>query len=403
MDTILLILSCRLGIGLKKNIEEEDMEIYERKNGIVVLIVIEALLIALSAGTSRNSLLFGIIVFIGIGILYMIPIIGQALGAVTSLAEASMVFELLRMQKLFNIVESVFISIIIFLVLIYLHNRTVGMADLRFEGFGWLLFEAAMVSVFLYELKNSIWLSLFALLVLIILSVIPRIRVVEFIGLSISTGYVSYRCVIPIVEQKYAFLAGTIIFIYSIIMYIYVYKSLDYIGMKKAKAEQEQRVKHILEYQEVLLNLYKKYSELEKEYYYYKTSVCVDSQEREEFENDWEKYIFYLNDNPYITFNCFFENEKMYKYRFYNRDYANSNYSGGNKSDKQENEEQNFQGNETIVYFKGVKSMDGLKSRYRELMKIYHTDNPNGDNEVCQIIQEEYNYLLKMYREKAPI
>ena len=49
------------------------------------------------------------------------------------------------------------------------------------------------------------------------------------------------------------------------------------------------------------------------------------------------------------------------------------------------------------IFFKGVDNAQNLKKRYRELLKIYHPDNVNGDNKLLQAIIDEYERLKKMY------
>ena len=48
-------------------------------------------------------------------------------------------------------------------------------------------------------------------------------------------------------------------------------------------------------------------------------------------------------------------------------------------------------------FFKGVNSLLALKKRYRDLMKIYHPDNMCGDHRLCDMINEEYNILLRQF------
>ncbi len=48
-------------------------------------------------------------------------------------------------------------------------------------------------------------------------------------------------------------------------------------------------------------------------------------------------------------------------------------------------------------FFHGVNSLLALKKRYRDLMKIYHPDNLCGDHEICDLINEEYNALLRQF------
>lgn len=49
------------------------------------------------------------------------------------------------------------------------------------------------------------------------------------------------------------------------------------------------------------------------------------------------------------------------------------------------------------IFFKGVNSELTLKKRYKDLLKIYHPDNMNGDKEVLQAINSEYTHLKRLY------
>ena len=49
------------------------------------------------------------------------------------------------------------------------------------------------------------------------------------------------------------------------------------------------------------------------------------------------------------------------------------------------------------ILFKGVRSGAALKKRYRELMKIFHPDNQDGDDSVIHAINIEYDRLKKVY------
>ncbi|MCR4656148.1 MAG: hypothetical protein K5770_07975 [Lachnospiraceae bacterium] len=51
---------------------------------------------------------------------------------------------------------------------------------------------------------------------------------------------------------------------------------------------------------------------------------------------------------------------------------------------------------DTGILFHGVDNILALKKRYRDLLKIFHPDNFDGDNEAVQIINEEYA-MLKDY------
>lgn len=49
------------------------------------------------------------------------------------------------------------------------------------------------------------------------------------------------------------------------------------------------------------------------------------------------------------------------------------------------------------IFFKGVCDTESVKKRYRALLKIYHPDNMNGDNDIVLAINEEYERLLRFY------
>jgi hypothetical protein len=45
------------------------------------------------------------------------------------------------------------------------------------------------------------------------------------------------------------------------------------------------------------------------------------------------------------------------------------------------------------MFFTGVKSRQSLRKRYRDLIKIYHPDNVDGDSSIAQEIMREYDKL----------
>lgn len=48
-------------------------------------------------------------------------------------------------------------------------------------------------------------------------------------------------------------------------------------------------------------------------------------------------------------------------------------------------------------YFKGTSDDISLKKRYKDLIKIFHPDNMNGDTTTLQEINREYEELKKVY------
>ena len=48
------------------------------------------------------------------------------------------------------------------------------------------------------------------------------------------------------------------------------------------------------------------------------------------------------------------------------------------------------------IFFRGVASQQSLKKRYKDLIKIYHPDNVDGDNSLVVEINREYNHLSQV-------
>lgn len=48
------------------------------------------------------------------------------------------------------------------------------------------------------------------------------------------------------------------------------------------------------------------------------------------------------------------------------------------------------------LFFTGVGSKQSLRKRYKDLIKIYHPDNLDGDNRTVQEINREYDQLCKV-------
>lgn len=51
------------------------------------------------------------------------------------------------------------------------------------------------------------------------------------------------------------------------------------------------------------------------------------------------------------------------------------------------------------LFFCGVDNEEALKKRYKDLIKIYHPDNLNGDKSTIQEINTEYEKLKALYEE----
>lgn len=51
-------------------------------------------------------------------------------------------------------------------------------------------------------------------------------------------------------------------------------------------------------------------------------------------------------------------------------------------------------------YFKNVNTLEELRKQYKELLKKYHPDNPNGSTEATQEVNAEYDTLFKTLKDK---
>lgn len=53
-----------------------------------------------------------------------------------------------------------------------------------------------------------------------------------------------------------------------------------------------------------------------------------------------------------------------------------------------------------MKWFKGVKNLEELRKKYRELLKQYHPDNMNGSDEITKEINIEYDRLFASFSEE---
>ena len=51
-------------------------------------------------------------------------------------------------------------------------------------------------------------------------------------------------------------------------------------------------------------------------------------------------------------------------------------------------------------YFNNVKTLEELRKQYKELLKKYHPDNPNGSTEATKEINVEYEKLFKVLKNR---
>lgn len=53
-----------------------------------------------------------------------------------------------------------------------------------------------------------------------------------------------------------------------------------------------------------------------------------------------------------------------------------------------------------MKYFKNVDSLEDLRKQYKELLKKFHPDNPDGSTEATQEINTEYDKFFKTLKDK---
>lgn len=53
-----------------------------------------------------------------------------------------------------------------------------------------------------------------------------------------------------------------------------------------------------------------------------------------------------------------------------------------------------------MTYFKNVETLEELRKQYKELLKKFHPDNPNGSTEATQQINAEYEQLFKILKNR---
>lgn len=53
-----------------------------------------------------------------------------------------------------------------------------------------------------------------------------------------------------------------------------------------------------------------------------------------------------------------------------------------------------------MKYFNNVNTLEELRKQYKELLKMYHPDNPNGSTKATQEINAEYDGLFKILKDR---
>ena len=53
-----------------------------------------------------------------------------------------------------------------------------------------------------------------------------------------------------------------------------------------------------------------------------------------------------------------------------------------------------------MKYFNNVNTLEELRKQYKELLKKYHPDNPNGSTKATQEVNAEYDNLFKVLKDR---
>lgn len=53
-----------------------------------------------------------------------------------------------------------------------------------------------------------------------------------------------------------------------------------------------------------------------------------------------------------------------------------------------------------MKYFKDINTLEELRKQYKELLKKFHPDNPNGSTETTQEVNAEYDKMFQILKDK---
>lgn len=354
------------------------------------IIWIESLAFSLLIGLYQQNVLLGVGFCLFLILLEGIPLISVMYTMLFPLAESVLVFHIVLERSDTKI--GFLAALAAFCLLTALHKKA-GRIDHISFGYAMLLFDGILIAAAqsLINHKPDLRLML-PLLAILLLTMLPRLRIVLSILLAAAAAWSVYLYTLPVLGTFGAFLSAVFLFVYSGSAYLWACLGNDLIGLRRQKKMLRALEDKKKEFPQIKSRIYEKYPVLAEQYQYYQTAVCTNSEERSAFNQDWQHYVLYLDaSGKNITFNQFFDREKLYQIRRYKdnpyRTATRYNRTGQAASSRKV----------TTGYFTGVTDMASLKKRYRELMKIYHPDNQNGDTTVSRQIQEEYDSLSGKY------
>lgn len=372
---------------------KEELLDFEFAEGSIKLVCIENLIVAFLVGMGKGWE-WGIGTFLILSVMYCIPILGGTLGYFVSFAETVVVYEIVKNHL--NATFTMFFLMLIFVLIISFHMVFGSIRTGSTMAFSLIIFEAVFLAYWVYYMSHSLPGAITTFVLLCVLEFVPVVRVIEYVVMAIWGSYLFYALFLSTVPKTPLIIGTVIVFLVQSVLFLSAFFQLDYAGKYSDYKNRKLNVKKFVEYKQIENEMYRKYPKLQDLPIYYKTCVCTTDEERNQFEQDWRGYIEYLNTcSEFIEFNQYFEMLKIYLFHFYNRDYVKRKTEGQYNS---RSAEQTFKENNDRTessWFVGIKNVDELKKRYRDLMKIYHPDNQAGDTNTVQQIQQEYEKLLK--------
>lgn len=381
-------------ISLKKLIFQDSIS-----NKALRLSWLESLLVSVLTGIYFKNILLGFVTCFVLILLEAIPLISCVYALLFSLIESMILWK--ATMHFLPLEQSCLASLVGFVLLVEIH-KILGKINCTALGYAMIVFEELLIMGLRYLLTHQIQLSDILILAgVFLLTRIAFCRIAATVLLTIAATGLLYLYGRQFLDPLYLILLAALTFCYSCTVYLWACLGNDFIGLWKQK-----RFQKILEIKEKELpdiksRMYEKYPVLAEQYQYYQTCVCHDGAERQAFDTDWKHYLIYLDSTSRnITFNQFFERERLYQIRTYKQNSyrVNPRHSAKHTSGKNPASDIAYQSQKGSSYFAGVNDMPSLKKRYRDLLKIYHPDNQNGDSTVYIQIQAEYDSLSRKYR-----
>lgn len=364
---------------------------------------LESILASVVIGIYFENILWGLGACFVLILLEGIPLISCVYSLLFSLMEAVVIGK--AAMHFLPVGPGSLAALAAFMLLAALHKR-LGKINCTALGFAMIVGEEILVVGLVYLLKHQIQLSDILILAgIFLLTCIAFCRIAAAFLLTIAVTGLLYLYGRQFLDPFYLLLFVVLTFCYSGTIYLWAWLGNDYLGLWRQRRFQKLLAAKEKELPDIKSRMYEKYPVLAEQYQYYQTCVCNDSTERQEFDTDWKHYLIYLDSaSRNITFNQFFERERLYQIRTYKQNpYRTNPYHSAGHTKKHTGQgipssSVSFDRKNESSYFAGVHDMKSLKKRYHDLLKIYHPDNLNGDSTVSRQIQEEYDALSKKFQ-----